>query len=115
MSDSTELFDLSAMQEMADGCGWSLAEFVNLYLTNTHKEMARLSEAVRDGNGVERKRLAHGIAGSSATAGVIGMVPILRTIEHAEEDADVPALMQAAGDRFNAVEAALISRSARDA
>jgi len=110
MSDS-ELFDLATVREMADGCGWSLAEFVDLYLRNTHQEMDRLRTAVQDGRGAERRRLAHGLAGSSATAGVVGMTPVLRTIEQSDEDADFPVLLRAVEERFEAVEAALRSVS----
>ena len=92
------LFDIGVMREMASECGWSFAEFVDLYLRDAHAEIEKLKEAA---SSEETVRLAHGLAGSSATAGVTGMVSLLREIEKGSGD------IGAAEERLQAVEAAL--------
>ena len=91
------LFDPAVMREMATECGWSFAEFVDLYLRDAHAEIEKLKAASSE----EAVRVAHGLAGSSATAGVTGMVSILREIEKGSGD------IRAAEERLQAVEAAL--------
>ena len=92
------LFDSAVMREMATECGWSFAEFVDLYLRDAHAEIEKLKAAASPEEAV---RVAHGLAGSSATAGVTGMVSILREIEKGSGD------IRAAEERLQAVEAAL--------
>ena len=92
------LFDAAVMREMATECGWNFAEFVDLYLRDAHAEIEKLKAAASPEEAV---RVAHGLAGSSATAGVTGMVSILREIEKGSGD------IRAAEERLQAVEAAL--------
>ncbi|MCZ6786455.1 MAG: Hpt domain-containing protein [Planctomycetota bacterium] len=94
----SELFDLALMREMATECGWSFAEFVDVYLRDAHAEIKKLKAAASP---EEAARVAHGLAGSSATAGVTSIVSILREIENGSGD------IRAAEERLQAVEAAL--------
>ncbi len=94
----SDLFDVAVLREMAEACGWSFAEFVDLYLRDAHVEIEKLKAAASP---EEKARVAHGLAGSSATAGVQGMVPLLREIEKGSGD------IGEAEERLHAVEAAL--------
>ena len=94
----SELFDLAVMREMASECGWSFAEFVDLYLRDANAEIEKLKAAASP---EETARVTHGLAGSSATAGVTGMVSILKKIEKGSGG------IRAAEERLHAVEAAL--------
>ena len=94
----SDLFDLAVMREMATECGWSFDEFVDLYLRDAHAEIEKLKAAASP---EVTARIAHGLAGSSATAGVTGMVSILKEIESGSGS------IRAAEKRLQAVEASL--------
>ncbi|MHC4819431.1 MAG: Hpt domain-containing protein, partial [Planctomycetota bacterium] len=76
-----DLLDLAVMREMAAGCGWRLDELVERYLREAHSELGKLKNAASI---AESKRVAHGLKGASATAGVVGMTEVMRRIEDNE-------------------------------
>jgi CheY-like chemotaxis protein/HPt (histidine-containing phosphotransfer) domain-containing protein len=59
----------------------TLKEIVDLYLSQTSKQVAELERAIQVGNPEEVKRLAHKTAGASATCGMLAIVPALRELE----------------------------------
>jgi len=80
------LLDRGVLREMCDGCGWSAREFRDFYLRGAAHLLAELKEAVAAAEHREIERIAHGWAGSTATAGVVGLVPALRRIEAAARE-----------------------------
>jgi HPt (histidine-containing phosphotransfer) domain-containing protein len=78
-----EPIDREAMREMAEGCGWTFAEFAERYRAEADREMAAIdaSLAARDAAGAARR--AHGLAGASVMAGVPGMHEVLQRLETA--------------------------------
>jgi CheY-like chemotaxis protein len=89
-ADDDLLLDLATMREMAEGCGWTLARLGESYMRTSRKEMESLKAALGDGDDETAARVAHGWAGSTSTAGVTGMVEILRQIEEAARRGKLP-------------------------
>ena len=73
--------DMERLRELTDGTEDGLRELVNLYLDQTTTQLAQLQQAVKDGQTVEVRRIAHSCAGASATCGMTEMVPLLREME----------------------------------
>jgi HPt (histidine-containing phosphotransfer) domain-containing protein len=48
--------------------------------------LAQIRTAISNGDTVGSARLAHSAAGASATCGMVGMVPLLRRLEHLGQD-----------------------------
>jgi len=92
--------------EFAGGDTANFNELVDLYLTQTKQQLAKISEAIRQGDTAEAARLAHSCAGASATCGMMAMVPILRQLDQCSQAGDLaplPELHQAANDEFERV------------
>lgn len=73
--DMERLTDFSAGDEAA------LLELAQMYLTQAAGHLEALTQAVRCQAAAEVKRVAHTFAGSSATCGMVAVVPALRTLE----------------------------------
>jgi signal transduction histidine kinase/two-component SAPR family response regulator/HPt (histidine-containing phosphotransfer) domain-containing protein len=59
----------------------SLRELVDLYFTQTTKQLAQLEVAVRANQAEEVRQVAHSCAGASATLGMVRLVSLLRELE----------------------------------
>jgi len=75
------LLDPEVVRDVCNGCGWSAAEFRDFYLSGAAKALDELERAVKASDPKEVCRVAHGWAGSTASAGVVGLVAVLRRIE----------------------------------
>jgi len=106
-----DLLDLAVMREMAAGCGWRLEELVGRYLREVHTELEKLKKT---SSVPEAKRVAHGLKGASATAGVVGMTEVLRRIEDNDQPSEIEVLVRRAGEQLERVEAALQEAAAKD-
>lgn len=107
----SDLLDLAVMRDVAAGCGWRLEELVERYLSDVHTELGKLKSvtSVR-----EAQRVAHGLKGASATAGVVGMTEAMLRIENNEEPSEIEALVRRAAAQLERVEAALREAVATD-
>lgn len=76
-----ELIDRAAMLEMAEGCGWTFAEFAARYREEADRELAAIDAALAAGDTAGAARRSHGLAGASVMAGVPGMHDVLRRLE----------------------------------
>jgi HPt (histidine-containing phosphotransfer) domain-containing protein len=97
------LLDLDRMRDMAQGCGWTLAQLAEAYMRNTGAELRSLRGAVDAGALRDVERLAHGLAGAAATVGIAGMVHFFERIEREAASGDADALVAAAEKQFTAV------------
>ena len=77
-----EPIDREAMREMAEGCGWTFAEFAERYRDEADREMAAIAASLEAGDAAGAARRAHGLAGASVMAGVPGMHEVLRRLEN---------------------------------
>ncbi|MHC5012742.1 MAG: Hpt domain-containing protein [Planctomycetota bacterium] len=111
------LVDLDAMRSLARECDFTLREFVDFYLDHATEEIALLGTAIEEGDMQTAARLAHGSAGSSATARISGLVPYWRRVEVAvREDRleDAAAALAEACACFEDVRATLARVVAED-
>jgi CheY-like chemotaxis protein/HPt (histidine-containing phosphotransfer) domain-containing protein len=69
------------LNSLVDGDMDSLRELIELYLSQTTKQLAQLEAAVRANQADEVRRVAHSCAGASATLGMTRLVPMLRELE----------------------------------
>jgi HPt (histidine-containing phosphotransfer) domain-containing protein len=107
----SDLLDLDVMREVAAGCGWHLEELVERYLREAHAELGKL----RGETSVpQAQRVAHGLKGASATAGVVGMTDVMRRIEDNDRPSEIETLVRRAGAQLERVEAALREAVATD-
>jgi HPt (histidine-containing phosphotransfer) domain-containing protein len=106
-----DLLDLAAMRELAAGCGWRLDELVERYLREAHTELGKLKKTI---SLPDAQRVAHGLKGASATAGVVGMTEVMRRIEDNDQPSEIEALVRRAGEQLERVEAALQKAVATD-
>jgi HPt (histidine-containing phosphotransfer) domain-containing protein len=73
--------DMDRLMEFTDGSPDNLRELVELYLTQTTEQLAKLRAAVAAADPAEVRRVAHSCAGASATCGMRHLVPLLRELE----------------------------------
>jgi CheY-like chemotaxis protein/HPt (histidine-containing phosphotransfer) domain-containing protein len=83
--------DMERLIDFAGGNQESYNELVSLYFNQTTEQIAQMRAAVNEGNAAESARVAHSCAGASATCGMVGMVPLLRQIEHFSSGGQLPA------------------------
>ncbi len=96
------MLDRESLRDVCAGCGWTPDEFRHFYMKGAGSALRQLNAAVAASDAREVARIAHGWAGSTATAGVVGLVPVLRRVEEAAAggrlDADalreIPALLE---------------------
>jgi len=79
--------DIERLAEATDDDPERIHELVALYLDQTGVQIAQIETAIRAGNAVEIRRLAHGCAGASATCGVLRLFSLLRTLEQQAAEA----------------------------
>jgi HPt (histidine-containing phosphotransfer) domain-containing protein len=107
----SDLLDLATMRDVAAGCGWRLEELVERYLSDVRTELGKLKKT---SSVPEAQRVAHGLKGASATAGVVGMTEVMRRIEDNDQPSAIGALVRRAGEQLERVEAALREAVATD-
>jgi CheY-like chemotaxis protein/HPt (histidine-containing phosphotransfer) domain-containing protein len=83
--------DLDRLVEFAGGSQESYAELIGLYVRQTGEQIAQIRAALESGNASRSSRVAHSCAGASATCGMAGIVPVLRQLEYASQEGNVPA------------------------
>ncbi|MFN3408687.1 MAG: response regulator [Limisphaerales bacterium] len=74
--------DTERLMEFSDGTPESLRELINLYVTQTRKQLDELAKAVAQRAADDVRRIAHSCAGASATCGMVTIAPLLRKLEH---------------------------------
>jgi CheY-like chemotaxis protein len=104
--------DMERLLEFTDGSPDNLRELVELYLTQTKDQIAKLEAAVSAGTPPEVRRLAHSCAGASATCGMRQLVPLLRELERQGSEGkltDAAQLSQQAALEFKRIRSFLES------
>jgi HPt (histidine-containing phosphotransfer) domain-containing protein len=84
--------DMERLVDFAGGNRASYDELVALYFKQTTEQLAEMRAAVNEGDAAKAALVAHSCAGASATCGMVGMVPLLRQIEHLSQDNQLPAV-----------------------
>jgi two-component system, sensor histidine kinase and response regulator len=104
------LIDMAQLREVSENDGEYLDSLITLYLEQTSQELTRLAAAVAAESFAEIERIAHLCAGSSATCGVVSLVPIFRELErigqHQQQLSAAARPLAAAQSTFRQVEAA---------
>jgi HPt (histidine-containing phosphotransfer) domain-containing protein len=72
---------MERLLDFANGDAENLRELVELYLQQTVKQIAQLTNAVAARKADEVKRIAHSCAGASSTCGMVHISPMLRELE----------------------------------
>jgi PAS domain S-box-containing protein len=100
---SPDPVDMDVLMEVAGNQPGQLQELANRYIDQTGGQLARLREAIAAGSMPEIKRLAHGMAGSSAMCGVTRVARLLREMErmaHGGQLAATPSLCEKIESEF---------------
>ncbi len=84
--------DMERLMDFAGGNQESYNELVALYFKQTLEQLAEMRAAVNEGDAENAALVAHSCAGASATCGMVGMVPLLRQVEHLSQDNQLPAV-----------------------
>ncbi len=99
--------DMARLANLTGGDVTQVREFLELYLEQTPGTLARIKTALAAGSALELQRVAHNAVGASASCGIVGMVPLMRTLERcghtARFDGAAEALAQAEAE-FGRVE-----------
>jgi two-component system, sensor histidine kinase and response regulator len=80
-ADAEPPVDMSRLNDLTDGDVNSLRELVEMYYTQTAKQLEQMIEAARSNDTDIVRRVAHSCAGASATLGMTRIVPMLRELE----------------------------------
>jgi CheY-like chemotaxis protein/HPt (histidine-containing phosphotransfer) domain-containing protein len=83
--------DIDRLNEFSGGMADNFNELVNLYLSQTTEQLEHMRSALKGGDYVKLSRIAHSCAGASATCGMVGIVPILKELEHVAGVGDLAA------------------------
>jgi CheY-like chemotaxis protein/HPt (histidine-containing phosphotransfer) domain-containing protein len=83
--------DLERLVEFAGGNRESYGELVALYIKQTTEQFEQIRAALEAGNASRVSRVAHSCAGASATCGMVGIVPLLRQLEHLSQEGNLSA------------------------
>jgi len=73
--------DMERLNEFTEGNPENLTELATLYVKQTALQIEQLQTAVKTGDAVGVRRIAHSCAGASATCGMKRIVPLLRELE----------------------------------
>ena len=73
--------DLARLENLTGGDAAQVLELLELYLKETPGTLARIRAALAAGEARELERFAHNAVGASASCGIVGMVPLMRTLE----------------------------------
>jgi signal transduction histidine kinase/DNA-binding LytR/AlgR family response regulator len=78
--------EMDRLMDLVDGNPENLRELVDLYFTQTTRQLAQLEAAVRANKTGEVRHLAHSCAGASATLGMNRILTMLRELERQGAD-----------------------------
>jgi len=95
--------DVDRLLELAGGKQRKMQELVDRYTREANDAMNHLRSAVETSSAPLVKQWAHKLAGSSATCGMLALVPLLRELERLGQIADVssgPELLRHIGAEF---------------
>jgi CheY-like chemotaxis protein/HPt (histidine-containing phosphotransfer) domain-containing protein len=73
--------DMERLNDFSSGDEGAMLELAQMYLSQAAGHLESLSQAVQRQAAEEVKRVAHTLAGSSATCGMVAVVPPLRALE----------------------------------
>lgn len=73
--------DMARLENLTGGDEAQVLELLELYLKETPGTLARIRAALAAGNARDLERFAHNSVGASASCGIVGMVPLMRTLE----------------------------------
>jgi HPt (histidine-containing phosphotransfer) domain-containing protein len=82
--------DMARLKEFTDGTPENMRELIELYLEQTSKQMEELKTAHQAGDVETIRKTAHSAAGSSGTCGIRALSELLREIERATTEDDLP-------------------------
>ena len=91
------------VDQMRDVMGDELTEILDLYLTGISQDLERLASAIQTNNVHEVDLIAHNCAGTSATCGMVAIVPAFRDLEKIAREGcldQAPALLEEAHKQF---------------
>ena len=94
------------MEHIHDVMGDELSEILDLYLTGTTENLEKLTTAIQTNNIHDVDSLAHNCAGTSATCGMVAVVPAFRALEQAAREGcldDAPVLLAEAKKQFERI------------
>jgi HPt (histidine-containing phosphotransfer) domain-containing protein len=104
---SSPSVDWEIFEELSGNNPQRLHELSERYLQQTTNQLTKLREAIATGSVPDLKRVAHGIAGSSAMCGMNPMVALMRELEQMGRTgrlADAPRVFTEASDEFTRIE-----------
>ena len=119
--DDAPLVDLTLLADASGHDDGRMRDLIGLYSRQMAEQVPLLEAAIAAGSAGEVRRIAHRCAGSSASCGVLGVVPPLRDLERMGKErrlADAPRVFAELQRRLRMVrdrlrEAASITQSAR--
>lgn len=79
--------DMERLRDASSGDEELQQELIEIYLDQMSENIATLKAAVKSNKRDEVKRIAHTLAGGSATCGMTAVIPLLRELEHDERAA----------------------------
>jgi CheY-like chemotaxis protein len=85
----TGLVDLAQLRDASDGDPAEMQALAETYLEQADEILPELAAAVEANSAYDLNRLAHKLAGSSASCGMIAMVPVLRELEQIGQQGDL--------------------------
>ena len=91
------------LEHIYEVMGDEASEILGLYLTGTTENLAKLAIAIQTNNGHDVDLLAHNSAGTSATCGMVAVVPAFRALEKAGREGcldGASALLEEAKKQF---------------
>lgn len=91
------------VDQMNDVMGNELKEILDLYLTGISQDLERLAGAIETNNVHEVNLIAHSCAGTSATCGMVAVLPAFRALEKIAREGcldQAPALLEEAQKQF---------------
>jgi HPt (histidine-containing phosphotransfer) domain-containing protein len=113
-SAKQEPVDLQQLLEAAGDCQDEARALAGLYLSETNKMIRQLDDAVLHFSIHEIERLAHKLAGASASCGITALLPSLSELEHSARSRQLQApqaqqLYQTTLHQFHRAETFLVS------
>lgn len=94
------------LEHINDVMGEQSAEILDLYVTGTTQDLVRLTSAIQTNNVQEVDLIAHNCAGTSATCGMVAIVPVFRALEKAAREGSLdraPAYLDEAKRQFERI------------
>jgi HPt (histidine-containing phosphotransfer) domain-containing protein len=104
------------LEHVYDAMGDEAAEIIELYLSGTTRDLDRLGTAIQANDAMEVRLIAHNCAGTSATCGMVAVVPLFRALEDAGRYqclSNAPALLADAKVQFQRICSFLLETNLR--